>query len=125
MKLIQLLLEIEFRTYEAMVQIRFKEEVDGGYDDAIRALPGVTTVTLRNNRRKIMLFGSNRDFNLLTKVNRELLSDVIEQEILYYKFSLDETNANLYGEALDKVFQIPVKFNWLITRGDQVNRFQS
>ena len=37
MKLIQLLLEIEFRTYEAMVQIRFKEEVDGGYDDAIRA----------------------------------------------------------------------------------------
>tara|TARA_R110000803_G_scaffold40116_1_gene86439 strand:- start:805 stop:1284 length:480 start_codon:yes stop_codon:yes gene_type:complete len=67
-----------------------------------------------------MLFGSNRDFNLLTKVNRELLSDVIEQEILYYKFSLDETNANLYGEALDKVFQIPVKFNCLITRGDQV-----
>ena len=46
MKLIQLLLEIEFRTYEAMVQIRFKEEVDGGYDDAIRALPGVTRVTV-------------------------------------------------------------------------------
>ena len=39
MKLIQLLLEIEFRTYEAMVQIRFN-------DDAIRALPGVTTVTV-------------------------------------------------------------------------------
>jgi len=67
-----------------------------------------------------MIFGSNRDFNLLTKVNRELLSDVIEQEILYYKFSLDETNANLYGEALEKVFQIPVKFNCLITRGDVV-----
>lgn len=67
-----------------------------------------------------MLFGSNRDFNLLTKINRELLTDVVEQEILYYKFSLDETNANLYGEALEKVFQIPVKLNCLITRGDQV-----
>ena len=67
-----------------------------------------------------MLFGSNRDFNLLTKINRELLTDVVEQEIPYYKFSLDETNANLYGEALEKVFQIPVKLNCLITRGDQV-----
>ena len=67
-----------------------------------------------------MLFGSERDFNLLTKVNRELLSDIVEQEILYYKFSLDETTANLYGEALEKVFQIPVKLSCLITRGDQV-----
>lgn len=67
-----------------------------------------------------MLFGSSRDFNLLTKINRELLSDVVEQEILYYKFSLEDTNANLYGEALEKVFMTPVKLNCLITRGDQV-----
>ena len=52
MKLIQLLLEIEFRTYEAMVQIRFKEEVDGGYDDAIRALPGVTTCTVASKDKE-------------------------------------------------------------------------
>ena len=32
-----------------------------------------------------MLFGTTRDFNLLTKINRELLSDIVEQEILYYK----------------------------------------
>src|SRR6056300_1212497 len=67
-----------------------------------------------------MLFGSNRDFNLLTKINRELLSDIIEQEILYSKYSLTETTANLYGEALEKIFQTPVKLNCLITRGDQV-----
>lgn len=67
-----------------------------------------------------MLFGSSRDFNLLTKINRELLSDVVEQEILYYKISLEETNANLYGEALEKIFNTPVKLNCLITRGDQV-----
>ena len=67
-----------------------------------------------------MLFGSARDFNLLTKINRELLSDIVEQEILYYKISLEETNANLYGEALEKIFLTPVKLNCLITRGDQV-----
>ncbi len=35
-----------------------------------------------------MLFGSNRDFDLLVNINRELLKDVVEQEILYYKVSL-------------------------------------
>tara|TARA_R110000796_G_scaffold229210_1_gene346456 strand:- start:3632 stop:4117 length:486 start_codon:yes stop_codon:yes gene_type:complete len=67
-----------------------------------------------------MLFGSNRDFNLLVGINRELLKDIIEQEIGYYKLSLNDTQANIYGEALEKVFLNPVKLNCLITRGDQV-----
>jgi len=67
-----------------------------------------------------MLFGSNRDFNLLVNINRELLKDVVEQEILYYKISLEDTIANLYGEALEKTYLEPVKLNCLITRGDQV-----
>ena len=67
-----------------------------------------------------MLFGSNRDFNLLVNINRELLKDIIEQEIGYYKLSLDDTQANIYGESLEKVYLNPVKLNCLITRGDQV-----
>ena len=67
-----------------------------------------------------MLFGSDRDFGLLTKINRELLKDVVEQEILYYKLSLDDTETNLYGESLRKVFYTPIKLNCLITRGDQI-----
>lgn len=67
-----------------------------------------------------MIFGSQRDFSLFTKINRELLSDVIEQEILYYKYSLEQTEVNIYGEAINKEFYIPVKLNCLITRGDQV-----
>jgi hypothetical protein len=67
-----------------------------------------------------MIFGSNRDFNLLTRINRELLKDVIEQEVIYYKLDLAQTQANLYGEALDKTYFIPIKLNCLITRGDQV-----
>jgi len=67
-----------------------------------------------------MLFGSNRDFNLLVNISRELLKDIIEQEIGYYKLSLDDTQANIYGESLEKVYLNPVKLNCLITRGDQI-----
>lgn len=67
-----------------------------------------------------MIFGSRRDFNLFTKINRELLSNVIEQEILYYKFSLEDTQVNIYGEGMEKSFWEPIKLNCLITRGDQI-----
>ena len=67
-----------------------------------------------------MLFGSTRDFNLLVNINRELLKDIIEQEVLIYKLSLSDTDTNIYGEALQKTFLEPVKLNCLITRGDQV-----
>ena len=67
-----------------------------------------------------MLFGSNRDFNLLTKINRELLKDIVEQDVLYYKLSLQDTEVNIYGESLSKIFYTPSKLNCLITRGDQV-----
>ena len=67
-----------------------------------------------------MLFGSNRDFDLLVNINRELIKDIIEQEVGYYKLSLDDTQANIYGESLEKIYLDPVKLNCLITRGDQV-----
>ena len=67
-----------------------------------------------------MLFGSNRDFDLLVNINRELLHDLVEQEILYHKLSLEDTEVNLYGESLSKSFWNAVKLNCLITRGDQV-----
>lgn len=67
-----------------------------------------------------MLFGSNRDFDLLVNINRELLSDIVEQEVLYHKLSLEESQANIYGESLEKSYFNPVKLNCLITRGDQV-----
>ena len=67
-----------------------------------------------------MLFGSNRDFDLLVNINRELLKDIVEQEVLYHKLSLEDTDVNLYGEAMEKAFWSALKLNCLITRGDQV-----
>ena len=66
-----------------------------------------------------MIFGSQNDFKLLVNINRELLSDVIEQEVLYHKMSLEQTQTNIYGEAQEKVYWSAVKFNCLIDRGDQ------
>jgi hypothetical protein len=67
-----------------------------------------------------MIFGSQNDFKLFVGINRELLSDVVEQDILYYKISLEDTRVNIYGESLEKVYWSPLKLNCLITRGDQV-----
>jgi hypothetical protein len=67
-----------------------------------------------------MLFGSNRDYNTIRRINRELLSDIVEQEILYYKPDLENMVTNLYGESMDKAYKPPVKLECLITRGDQV-----
>jgi len=66
-----------------------------------------------------MIFGSQNDFKLFVGINRELLSDIIEQEVLYHKISLEQTTANIYGEAQDKLFWSPIKLNCLIDRGDQ------
>jgi hypothetical protein len=67
-----------------------------------------------------MIFGSRKDFMLFTGINRELLSNVVEQEILYYKISLEDTQVNIYGEGMEKVYWSPAKLNCLIIRGDQV-----
>jgi len=67
-----------------------------------------------------MLFGSNRDFDLLVNINRELLKNVVEQEVLYHKLSLEDLDVNLYGEALEKTYWNAIKMYCLITRGDQV-----
>lgn len=66
-----------------------------------------------------MIFGSNKDFGLLNHIARELLHNIVEQEVLYYKISLNDTITNLYGESTNKSYWEPVKVSCLITRGDQ------
>ena len=61
-----------------------------------------------------MRFGSDRDVSLMVNIGRELLHDVIEQEVLYHKLSLEDTDVNLYGEFLSKSYWNAVKLNCLI-----------
>lgn len=60
----------------------------------------------------------------MKKINRELLDDVIQQEVDYYEYALKETKGkdvdNLYGEAsAQKTYYSPVRLTCLIERGDQ------
>jgi len=56
-----------------------------------------------------MLFGSSRDFDLLVNINRELLKDIVEQEILYHKLSIEDSEINLYGESMQKSYFNSIK----------------
>tara|TARA_R110000796_G_scaffold139525_3_gene255633 strand:- start:434 stop:979 length:546 start_codon:yes stop_codon:yes gene_type:complete len=65
------------------------------------------------------LFGGSRDISLFHTVNSELLKDIIQTEIAYYKFALEQTTANVYGEAMGKNYFEPLKIACLIDRTDQ------
>ena len=65
------------------------------------------------------LFGRQRDVLLINSINRELLPDIITQQVGYYKVTLGASQTNMYGEAVDKFLSEPALLNCLITRGEQ------
>ena len=65
------------------------------------------------------LFGGSRDISLFHTLNNELLKDIIQTEVAYYKFALEQTNINVYGEAPGKNYFEPLKIACLIDRIDQ------
>jgi hypothetical protein len=65
------------------------------------------------------LFGGSRDINLFHTINSELINDIIQTEVAYYKFALEQTVANVYGEAMGKNYYEPMKIACLIDRQDQ------
>ena len=65
------------------------------------------------------LFGGSRDISLFNSVSKELINDIIQTEIGYYKFVLEKTTSNVYGESMGKMFYEPVRIAGLINRDDQ------
>ena len=65
------------------------------------------------------LFGGARDISLFHTLNNELLKDIIQTEIAYYKFALEQTTSNVYGESMGKVYYEPMKIACLIDREDE------
>ena len=65
------------------------------------------------------LFGNSRDISLFQNINSELLKDIIQTEVAYYKFALEQTKVNVYGEAPGKHYYEPLKIACLINRDDQ------
>jgi len=66
------------------------------------------------------MFGTSRDVSLVRRLNRELMGNIISQQSSFYKFKLEETKVNLYGEAAgEKYYDGPFLFNCLISRENQ------
>jgi len=65
------------------------------------------------------LFGKSRDISLFHSLNKELLNNLIQTEIAYYKFALEQTKVNVYGEAPGKNYFEPLKIACLIDKQDQ------
>ena len=65
------------------------------------------------------LFGGSRDISLFHNLNKELINDIIQTEVAYYKFALEQTKINVYGEAPGKQYFEPLKIACLIDKQDQ------
>jgi hypothetical protein len=66
------------------------------------------------------LFGTSRDASLIRHIGRELVNNIIEQQVGYYKIDLSRTTVNQYGESNgSKIYYDPVLINCLIERSAQ------
>ena len=65
------------------------------------------------------LFGGDRDISLLRTFNKELINDIIQQEVGFYKFVLQDSETNVYGESENKIYYEPMLISCLIDREDQ------
>ena len=64
-------------------------------------------------------FGGSRDISLFNSISKELINDILQTEVGYYKFALNKTTSNVYGESQGKVYFEPVRIACLIKREDQ------
>ena len=65
------------------------------------------------------LFGGSRDISLFNTLNKELINDIIQTEVGYYKFVIERTTANVYGESMGKIYYEPVRIACLMKKEDQ------
>ena len=88
MKLLNILSEVEFRTYTAMVQVLYKDGTDSNKAaEMIRALPGVTTVTVASKQ------GENKE-TLKIKI-------ISQKESLEAFNALKDNAVNKYPNIID------------------------
>ena len=65
------------------------------------------------------LFGSARDASLVRHLNRELINELIDMEIGFYKLSPQDSSVNLYDETENKVYYQRMAINCLIRKDEK------
>ena len=65
------------------------------------------------------LYGGARDISMFRRVNRELMGNIISQEVIFYKYNVTTTKTNMYGESVEgRNFADPIILFALVTLGD-------
>ena len=60
-------------------------------------------------------FITQRELDFISNVTKELVQDVVEEEVKYYAIELDRTKVHrLYEESINKVWSPPVRINALV-----------
>ena len=68
------------------------------------------------------LYGQMRDISMFRFVNRELMWNIISQQVVFYKYNVTKTQVNMYGEAsTGRYFADPIILFSLIEVGDQTS----
>ena len=66
------------------------------------------------------LYGGARDVSMFRRVNRELMGNIISQEVIFYKYNVTTTKTNMYGESVEgRNFADPIILFALVEVGPQ------
>jgi len=68
------------------------------------------------------LYGGARDVSMFRRINRELMGNIISEEVIYYKYNVTTTKTNMYGESAEgRNFADPVILFALVEVGDSIS----
>jgi hypothetical protein len=71
-------------------------------------------------------FIGRKEIALINAINRELIQNVIGQEVIYYEILAEKTRKNdLYNEAINKIYAKPVVINALVNYENAQERITS
>ena len=62
------------------------------------------------------LFGTQRDAKFMASINSEIMNQVVDTKIEFYKLIVEESESNLYGESDKKSFYQSILIPALITK---------
>lgn len=63
------------------------------------------------------IFGKKRDINFFKKINKEVITKIVDQWIYIYNIEVDQ-GTNIYGERIDKSYSGPYKISAIVERSD-------
>jgi hypothetical protein len=67
-------------------------------------------------------FLTPRDFEFMQKINRELISEIIDNIVILYKAHPEATKTNIYGESSQKIRYTGIQLAAYIKYGDNTPR---